>query len=87
MSQRTCRCCGQQFDHPAPGALSTKRFCGPCMALPEAVRGVLERHQVELARLRKEVDTLRATADRPTPQPAPPAEAGPGGDEPQARNG
>ena len=70
MSQRTCRSCGRAFEHPAPASLSTKRFCDACMRLPEPVRDVLERHQVELTRLRREVDKLKSVAP-----PAPDASA------------
>ncbi|MCC7491184.1 MAG: hypothetical protein IT204_02500 [Fimbriimonadaceae bacterium] len=67
MTDRTCRCCGKAFQHPAPGALSTKRNCGECCQLPEPLREVLERHQTELTRLRREVDRLRAAHP---PEPA-----------------
>ncbi len=60
MAERTCRACGNTFEHPAPGAYSTKRFCGDCMQLPEPIREVLARHQTELTRLRRELDKLKA---------------------------
>ncbi|MBI2299989.1 MAG: hypothetical protein HYU66_13790 [Armatimonadetes bacterium] len=59
MTKRTCRACGQSYEHPAPASMSTKRFCESCMLLPERVREVLERHQIELTRLRREVDKLK----------------------------
>lgn len=58
MSQRTCRCCGADFEHPAPASLSTKRYCAECATLPEGFRTVLERHQLEITRLRKELAQL-----------------------------
>jgi len=60
MAERTCRSCGKTFEHPAPGAYSTKRFCSDCMLLPEPVREVLAKHQTELTRLRRELDKLKA---------------------------
>ena len=61
MSQRTCRCCGADFEHPAPASLSTKRYCTQCATLPEGIRAVLERHQSELVRLRKELAQLNVS--------------------------
>ncbi len=58
MSQRTCRCCGAGYAHPAPASRATKRHCERCVDLPEAVRAVLEQHQLELVRLRQELDRL-----------------------------
>lgn len=66
MSQRTCRCCGKSFEHPAPGSLSTKRCCDSCARLPAPVREVFERHQLELTQLRKQVEKLRGAAAEET---------------------
>lgn len=62
MTERTCRCCGRSYQHPSPGSLSTKRFCDSCMRLPEAIREVFERHQLELTRLRKALDRSSTAA-------------------------
>lgn len=62
MSQRVCRACGRKYEHPVPGVMSTKRFCEACQALPEPIRDVLEKHGLELTRLRREVDRLKKAA-------------------------
>lgn len=59
MSARTCRCCGQAYEHPTPASLSTNRHCDACARLPEPIRAVLERHQAELVKLRREVARLQ----------------------------
>jgi hypothetical protein len=69
MSERTCRCCGRKFEHPAPASLSTKRDCHDCAQLPEGVRRVLEGHQGEIVRLRREVDQIRAATGVTMPKP------------------
>jgi hypothetical protein len=60
--QRVCRICGAKYDHPAPASLATKRLCGDCTQLPEAIRRVLEGHQTELTRLRRELERLKGGA-------------------------
>jgi hypothetical protein len=59
MSERTCRCCGHRFEHPAPGALSTRRYCGECSQLSEGMLRILDAHQTEIARLKRLVEELR----------------------------
>lgn len=62
MAKRTCRACGVSFEYPEPGSLATKRLCTDCARLPEGVRAVLERHQLELTRLKRQVEKLSEAA-------------------------
>lgn len=66
MAKRTCRACGASFEYPEPGSLATKRFCTHCMRLPEGTREVFERHQLELTRLKRQLEKLTAAA-KPEP--------------------
>lgn len=58
MAKRTCRACGVSFEYPEPGSIATKRFCDPCMRVPENIRRVMERHQLEITRLKRSLEKL-----------------------------
>ncbi len=64
---RTCRACGASFVYPAPASLATKRLCASCAGVPEPIRRVLEAHQLEIQRLRRQVERL---GGKPEAKPA-----------------
>jgi len=58
--ERTCRACGASFVYPAPASLATKRLCESCAGVAEPIRRVLEAHQLEILRLRRQLEKLTA---------------------------
>jgi len=58
MTERTCRCCGRNYEYPEHGASATRYYCTPCAELPAPTRLVVQNLQGELRKLRQRVEVL-----------------------------
>ena len=58
LQQRVCRVCHQRYRYPVLKSPATRFHCEACVALPAAVRGVLEKQGRRLKELTVQVEQL-----------------------------